>query len=170
VSITSLDDELIGNMEPRTSRPARRLQAIRELTEAGIPVAVFVAPVIPGLTDEEMPQILEAAADAGAVGARYMVVRLPLAVEEIFVRWLRTHYPDRENRVLSRIRSMRGGNLSDSRFGVRMRGEGEWAGVLNRLFHMSERRLGLNREHIELDISQFRRPQPGQPDLFDDAL
>ena len=166
ISITSLDDDLIGVMEPRTSRPARRLQAIRELSDAGIPVSVMVAPVIPGLTDEEMPRILEAARDHGALSAGYIVMRLPQSVEHLFVEWIKTHFPDRENRVLSRIRSMRGGALSDARFGVRMRGQGEWADVLSRLFRMSVRRFGLKQGPYELDANQFRRLQDGQQDLF----
>lgn len=159
VSVTSLDDGLIGTMEPRTSRPSRRLDAIRALAGAGIPVGVMVAPVIPGLTDEEMPAILEAAAAAGARRAGYIVLRLPGVVEPLFAEWLRREHPLRAGKVLARVRSLRGGRLNDSRFGVRMRGEGPWAEVFRRMFHMTVRRLGLNAVEEPLSTAHFRRDQ-----------
>ena len=170
VSITSLDDKLIGKLEPRTSRPARRLRAIEKLSSAGVPVSVFVAPVIPGLTDEEMPAILKAAVASGATSAAYMLLRLPLSVEILFREWLQMHYPEREKKVLGRLRSMRGGELTDSRFGVRMRGEGVWADVLNRLFKLSVQKLHLNEERIALNTSLFRRIRNGQISLFDESV
>src|SRR5271154_6586514 len=120
VSITSLDEELIGKLEPRTSRPEGRLKAIAALSAAGIPTGVMVAPIIPGLTEHEIPSILKAAAQAGARSAGYTVVRLPLAVAGLFENWLEQHFPDRKDKVLDRIRATKGGKLNDSRFGVRM--------------------------------------------------
>ena len=120
VSITSLDEELIGRLEPRTTRPQGRLRAIAALAAAGIPTGVMVAPVIPGLTEHEIPSILKAAAQAGARSAGYTIVRLPLGVAGLFDDWLGKHFPDRKDKVLDRIRAMRGGRLNDARFGVRM--------------------------------------------------
>jgi len=165
VSVTSLKDELILRMEPRTSRPAKRLQAIEKLTAAGIPTGVMVAPVIPGLTDEEMPAILSAAARAGAQSAGYIMLRLPGAVEGLFLSWLVDHYPDRAQKVEHRIRAMRGGRLTDSRFGHRMRGGGEYAAVIETLYHQTVSRLGLNRVSV-LDTSRFIRRPHGQQHLF----
>ena len=121
VSITSLDDELVGRMEPRTSRPAGRLKAITALANAGVPVGVMVAPLIPGLTEHEMPAILKAASQAGARNAGYTIVRLPLEVSTLFQDWLEQHFPGRKEKVLQRIRAMHDGRLNDSRFGMRMR-------------------------------------------------
>ena len=124
LSITTLDPELAGRLEPRTTRPAGRLEAIAELAAAGIPTGVMVAPIIPGLTEHEMPAILAAAARAGARQAGYTMVRLPLGVAELFQDWLGRHYPDRKDKVLGRIRGVREGKLNDVRFGVRMRARG----------------------------------------------
>lgn len=167
LSVTSLDAELIGRMEPRTSRPPRRLDAIEALAKAGVPVGVNVAPVVPGLTDEEMPAILEAVASRGATHASYLVMRLPGPVEPIFLEWLARHYPHRVERVVGRLRSLRGGELSDSRFGSRMRGEGPWASVFSRLFRITTRNLGLNQPVEPLETGLFRRPGlGGQRELF----
>jgi DNA repair photolyase len=173
VSVTSLRDDITSGMEPRTSRPARRLDAIRQLTEAGVRCGVMVAPVIPGLTDEEVPDILTAAREAGAVRASWIPVRLPGPVEPIFREWLERVHPGRSEKVLARIRSMRGGALNDPRFGKRMQGEGPWADVLNALFRQTTRRLGYEgraepeagprRDHFELTTRHFRR---SQGDLF----
>lgn len=165
LSVTSLDADLAGRMEPRASRPVRRLDAVAELAAAGVPVGVNVAPVVPGLTDEEMPAILRAAAERGALHASYLVMRLPGAVEPIFLDWLERHYPDRVERVTGRLRSLRGGALNDPRFGTRMRGEGPWAAVFSRLFRTQIRRLGLNRPFEPLETRHFRRPG-GQGELF----
>ncbi|MGA7124738.1 MAG: PA0069 family radical SAM protein, partial [Chthoniobacterales bacterium] len=124
VSVTTLDAGLAQKLEPRASNPRSRLAAIRELASANIPVGVNVAPIIPGLTDHEIPSILTAAGEAGAQFAYYTIVRLPMAVSTIFINWLETHFPDRKNTVLRRIQSMRGGKLNESVFGKRMRGEG----------------------------------------------
>ncbi|HEY8483936.1 MAG TPA: PA0069 family radical SAM protein [Longimicrobiales bacterium] len=169
ISVTTLDPKLQRVLEPRASIPARRLAAIEALARAGIPVGVMVAPVIPGLTDHEIPRILEAAAAAGARHARYMALRLPLAVKDVFLAWLELHYPERKEKVLNRIRSIRGGKLNESRFGVRMRGEGPWALQLRELFRAGCRKAGLNQEKVELSTAAFRRPDPGgQLGLFDE--
>lgn len=165
ISITSLKDDLILKMEPRTSRPNRRLQAIEKLTKAGVPTGVMLAPIVPGLTDEEMPEILKAAAAAGAMSASYIVLRLPGIVQDLFLSWLEDHYPARLKKVSGRLRSLRNGKLSDSRFGHRMRGEGEFASVLEMVFTQTVDRLGLNQRY-DLDANCFVRPTQGQLSLF----
>lgn len=166
VSVTTLDTDLAGRLEPRASRPAARLRAIRELAEAGIPVGVMVAPVIPGLTDHEMPAILEAAAAAGATRAGYIVVRLPHAVKDVFLRWLADHAPTKRARILDRVREIRGGQLNVSQWGERLRGEGIFAAQIRDLFAVSARRAGLGTERRRLDCSHFRRPGGLQLNLF----
>ncbi len=159
VSVTSLDPELQRVMEPRTSIPARRLKAIETLAAAGIPVRVMVAPIIPGLTDHEVPAIIEAAAAAGATGAGYTILRLPHAVKELFAEWLEQHFPDRAGKVLNRVRSMRGGRLNEPAFGRRMRGEGVFADQIRSLFDVSCRRVGFDRtRRLRLSTDAFRRP------------
>lgn len=168
VSVTSLRNEVHRSMEPRASSPARRLGAIRVLAEAGIPVGVNVAPVVPGLTDHEMPEILEAAAHAGASFASYIVLRLPHGVKDIFSDWLRRNFPDRRNKVLNRVRDMRGGKLYDSDFAVRGRGSGPWAEQLRSLFRVHRDRYGLT-SPPELSVASFRVPAPDpgpQMELF----
>jgi DNA repair photolyase len=168
VSVTSLRPELQRLLEPRTATPARRLDAIARLAEAGVPVRVMVAPVIPGLTDEEIPAILTAAADAGARSASYIMLRLPHGVKDLFARWLDTHFPDRRDRVLNRVRSVRSGCLNDSHFGVRMRGQGVYAEQIGRLFAVARRRAGLEASGSALRTDAFRRPDPdGQLSLFE---
>ena len=169
VSITSLDEELIGKMEPRTTRPEGRLKAIAALSTAGIPTGVMVAPIIPGLTEHEIPSILKAAAQSGARSAGYTVVRLPLAVAGLFETWLEQHFPDRKNKVLDRIRATKGGRLNDSRFGVRMSGEGNAAEMIGQIFRAACRRAGLNRVPWPVKASAFRPPRPtgGQLTLFE---
>lgn len=161
LSITSLDDELVGKLEPRTSRPRGRLEAVRELARAGVPVGVMVAPVIPGLNDVEIPAILNAAAEAGARFAGYTLVRLPLGVAELFTEWLETHYPGRKSKILDRVKAARGGRLNDPRFGVRMRGEGAAAEAIARLFRSAARRAGLNQTPWPVSPAAFRRPERG---------
>lgn len=158
VSVTSLDAGLAARLEPRTSRPAARLAAIRALSGAGVPVGVMVAPVVPGLTDHEMPSVLEAAAEAGAVSAGYVPVRLPHGVGELLTAWLEVHFPERKEKVLNRIRSLRGGKLNDPNFNSRMRGRGEFADLFSQLFHVHTRKLGLNQQDHSLSTAQFRRP------------
>lgn len=158
LSITTLDRSLQRVMEPRTSIPQRRLDAVRALASAGIPTGVMVAPVVPGLTDHELPAILEAARDAGARTAGYVPLRLPHGVKDLFVGWLERHYPDRAGRVLNRLREIRGGALNDPDFHSRMRGSGVYAQHIRTLFQTTCRRLGLNRERRHLSTASFRRP------------
>jgi DNA repair photolyase len=163
VSVTSLDGELARRMEPRAARPDRRLEAIRTLSGAGIPVGVMVAPVIPGLNDEEIPRILEAAAAAGARSAGWVLLRLPKPVDALFAGWLEEHFPQRRDRVLGRIRECCDGHLSDVRFGSRMRGEGVYAQHLSALFRTAARRYGVGEPLAPLNTSAFQRPaQPGE--------
>ena len=158
VSVTTLDAELAGRLEPRAARPEHRLRAIRLLADAGVPVNVLVAPVIPGLTEHEMPAILEAAAAAGAKRAGYVLLRLPYAVKDLFLQWLDQHEPGKKERVLSRLRDLRGGRLYDATFGARLRGEGIFAEQIRQLFGVVTRRVGLNREESSLSVANFRRP------------
>ncbi len=168
ISITTLDDDLRASMEPRTSSPARRLAAIRALADAGVPVGVNVAPVIPGLTDAEIPTILAAAADAGAAFAGTVMLRLPHAVEEVFRSWLATLDPARASRVLARVREVRGGRLNDADFGRRMRGTGTYADQIRSLYELALRRHGLERRPA-LSSDAFRVPgRARQPRLFED--
>ncbi len=168
LSITTLDRDRARTMEPRAATPVKRLEAIRALREAGIPVGVMVAPVIPGLTDHEMERILEAARRTGATHAGYIALRLPREVAGLFQEWLNVHAPDRAKRVLRLIREMRGGALYDARFGARMTGTGVHAALLARRFRTACRRLGLAHGAPRLDGSQFRPPnaQTAQLALF----
>jgi len=167
LSITSLDGSLSRTLEPRASQPTGRLAAIKELAQAGVPVGVMVAPVIPGLTDHEMPAILAAAAEAGACCAGYTSLRLPLAVAPLFERWLERHARDKKDKVLSRVREMRDGKLNDPRFGSRMRGEGPYAEALQDLFTLSCRKAGIKGRGPDLSTAAFRRPSSGQLLLFE---
>jgi DNA repair photolyase len=167
VSVTTLDADLARRMEPRASAPARRIEAIRRLSAAGVPVGVMVAPVVPFLTDPGLEKTLEAARDAGAMQAGYIVMRLPYEVKDLFKAWLNEHYPLKAAHVMSRVRDMRGGRENDPNFGSRMRGSGEFAELLRARFEVACRRLGLNRTRRQLDVSQFRRPgSDRQIDLF----
>ena len=167
VSLTTLDDDLRRVMEPRTSRPARRLAAVEKLAASGIPVGVMTAPVIPGLNDHELPALLSAAAGAGATFAACVPVRLPHAVGPLFAAWLERYYPERKDKVLGRIRSMRGGELNDPQFGSRMKGEGIFARHIAQLFAISCRRAGMGDGRFpKLSTTAFRRDGGAQPDLF----
>jgi DNA repair photolyase len=157
VSLTTLDPSLARVLEPRAAAPHRRLQVIRALTEAGIPVGVSVSPVIPFINEPELEHILEAAAAAGASSAFSVVLRLPWEVRPLFEAWLAQHFPDRASRVLARLRDMREGKLNDSAFGTRMTGTGVWAQLLRQRFEKACARLGLSRTRYELDLSSFRR-------------
>jgi DNA repair photolyase len=163
VSVTSLRGELQAKMEPRTAHPRGRLLAIETLAKAGIPVGVMVAPVIPGLTDYEIPRILKAAANAGARFAGCTPVRLPYGVKHLFEQWLTQHFPERKEKVLHRIREIRGGKLNDSKFGSRMRGTGNYAELIRRLFLHARHRAGIGRHGPRLSTAHFRRPFTGQP-------
>ncbi|MEO8601183.1 MAG: PA0069 family radical SAM protein [bacterium] len=166
VSITSLDADLARRMEPRASTPERRLQAVAALAAAGVRVGVMTAPIIPGLNDHEIPAILERAAAAGARNAGWTMVRLASPLDQLFVDWLEKHYPDRMLRVLGRLRSCRAGTLNDSRFGHRMRGEGEYAAQIRALFTLAARRRGLDQPMPPLNTTAFRRPGGTQISLL----
>ena len=171
VSITSLDEKLQRVMEPRTSTPKRRLAAVEALAKAGVPVRVLAAPMIPGLNDHELPAIIKASANAGATGVHYIPLRLPYALKELFDTWLATHFPDRREKVLHRIREIRGGRLNDPGFGSRMRGEGAYADQLRALYQATARKYGLTGEMPRLSTAHFRRPHDrrGQLGLFEAA-
>lgn len=157
LSVTTLDPELARRMEPRTSRPQKRLETIATLAEAGVPVGVLVAPVIPALTDHEIPQILEAARKAGAGYAAWVMLRLPGPVAGLFEAWLGRVVPDRREHVLSRIREVRGGRLNDSSFGSRGRGRGVFAEQIGDLFRSTARRLGYPKGRPALSAKWFLR-------------
>jgi DNA repair photolyase len=161
LSIPTLDPELARVLEPRASTPRRRLLAVEELAAAGIPVGVMVAPVIPGLTEHEIPHILKSAAAAGALTAGWVMLRLPHGVKDVFEQWLRAHRPDRAERVLSRVRDTRDGKLYDSTFGTRGRGTGFYAEQVANLFRVSRDRAGLDERSYELSAAAFRRPAHG---------
>jgi DNA repair photolyase len=162
ISITSLDPELARTMEPRASAPHRRLEAVRELSAAGIAVGVMTSPMIPGLNDHEIPRLLEAAAEAGASSASWTLLRLAPPLDRLFEGWLRQHYPDRLQRVMNRIRQCRGGETNDSRFGRRMRGDGSYAGHIAALFRAAARKYGLDEPLAPATCEAFRRPpKPG---------
>ncbi len=157
ISITSLDENVRRRMEPRTASATKRLKTIEELSKAGVPVGVMCAPIIPGLTDHETPAILKAAADHGALTAGMTVVRLNGSVGPIFEDWIHKNFPDRASKVIEQIRSMHGGQLNDSQFGRRMRGEGKVAEMINLLFATSKRKYFAGRTMPEFDLSKFRR-------------
>ncbi|MBI4545442.1 MAG: PA0069 family radical SAM protein [Gemmatimonadetes bacterium] len=163
VSVTTLDETLQRVMEPRTSVPARRLRAIEDVARAGIPVRVMVGPVIPGLTDHELPSIIQAAAQAGARGASYILLRLPHGVKELFEEWLGQHFPERKRKVLNRLRELRRGRLNDPRFHLRMRGVGVWAEQIDALFEAACRKAGIQRGlGAPLETAGFHRPGEGR--------
>lgn len=166
LSVTTLDRDLARIMEPRTSQPARRLKAIEELADHGISVGVNVAPIIPGLTDHECVDILEAAKEAGAEYAGYTIVRLPYGVKDLFVDWLEHHFPDRKEKVLNRIKDIRDGRLHVSEFGKRFRGEGAFAEQIRSLFKIHTERLGFNKERGSLNCDHFRPGKGSQLKLF----
>lgn len=175
VTITTLDAELARTLEPRAATPARQLRTIRALRDAGVPVGVSIAPVIPFVTEPDLERVLEACAEAGATHASYIILRLPWEVAPLFRNWLTAHFPDRAERVMNRVRDMRGGKDYDSDFGKRMKGEGIWADLLKQRFRQAVKRLGLNeRANGILDLSQFRgaglpgagHPRAGLPGLY----
>ena len=173
ISLTTLNGELAKELEPRASTPTRRLAAIAELRAAGVPVHVLTAPIIPGLNEHEIPALLDAAAQAGAIGASFTILRLPLAVAPIFEDWLEKHRPGHKEKVLGRVRELRGGQLNDPRFGSRMRGEGPLAEQIKAFFEVARRKAGLaGRERVmglpvaELSAAAFRVPT-AQMSLFE---
>jgi DNA repair photolyase len=167
LSITTLDGKLAQKLEPRATQPQGRLAALEELTRAHVPAGVMVAPVIPGLTDHEMPAIIKAAAAAGARCAGFVPLRLPLGVASLFEQWLTQHYPEKKEKVLGRIRDMRGGKLNDARFGSRMRGEGAWAEMIRKVFRLACRKAKFQGMTSSLPTATFRRPAGTQRLLFD---
>lgn len=168
ISVNSLDQSLTKVMEPACTAPAGRLEAIRKLSDAGIPVHVMVAPVVPGLNDSEMPAVLKAAADAGARSAGYVMLRLPYSVEAVFIEWMNHHRPGEAEKILSRLKSVRGGKLSDSKFGERMRGTGVIAEQISALFKLQRSRCGLQATLPESRTDLFIPPadSSGQLRLF----
>lgn len=167
LSVVTLEANLSRIMEPRTSGPNRRLKAVELMAEAGIPAGVLIAPVIPGLTDHEIPAILDAAAGAGACFAGYSILRLPHGVAFLFEEWLAQHMPDRKDKILNRIRAIRGGRLHDSRFGLRLKGEGIFAEQISGLFTACCRKRNILPGHPELSTAAFRRSSSGQLALFE---
>lgn len=166
VSVTTLDPTLTPRLEPRASLPAMRLKAIRELNEAGVQVGVLVAPVIPAVTDHEMPKIIEAAVEAGASFAGYVPLRLPFGLKDLFEDWLVRHFPERKEKVLNQVKAVRGGKLNDPNFNSRMRGEGIFAEQMNQLFHTACRKAGIDKRSPELSAASFRVPPGPQMELF----
>ncbi len=170
VSVNTLDHALARRLEPRAASPRRRIATIRALADAGIPCGVMVAPMIPGLTDKSIEEVLEAAAAAGAQAAGWIMLRLPHEVKPLFKEWLVTHYPLRATHVMNIVRDVRGGRENDPRFGARMRGSGNYADLIGKRFDLACRRLGLNEERrgqAALDCSRFRTPSAGrQMSLF----
>ncbi len=158
ISLTTLDPALQRVMEPRTSSPKRRLDAIERLARAGIPVSVFLAPLIPGLNDHEIPSILRAAVERGATEASCVPLRLPYGVKDLFLDWLDRHFPDRKEKIVNRIREMRGGRLNDPRLVSRMKGQGPMAKQVMQLFHVARKKVGLDGPPAELSTAAFRRP------------
>jgi DNA repair photolyase len=166
ISLTTLDAELRRVMEPRTASPRDRLDTIQKLSSAGIPVGVMTAPIIPGLNDHEIPMLLKAAAEAGASQAGYVVLRLPYQQKDLFEDWLTRHFPDRKEKVLNRIRAIRGGQLNNAEWGKRMSGEGIFAEQIEQLFKVATHKYGFNRERVSLSTEHFRRPAGKQLELF----
>lgn len=167
VSVTSLDHRLSNLLEPRASAPHRRLDAIRKLSDAGIPVTVLAAPIIPGLNDMEIENIVAACADAGACAISHIVLRLPLEIADLFEEWLEAHYPERKDKVMSLIRQMRGGERYKSEFGNRMRGTGPIAELIAHRFKLARKKYNLTGRSMDLDCSGFKRPSAdGQMSLF----
>jgi DNA repair photolyase len=160
ISVTTLDAKLARIMEPRAPAPARRLEALRQLTAAGIPTLALVAPIIPAINDADIERVLDAVAAAGVQGAGYVLLRLPLEVRDLFREWLMANFPDRCQHVFTLIRQMRGGKDYDATFGRRMKGEGPYAWMIGRRFETACARLGLNRQKVELTTEHFRSPRP----------
>jgi DNA repair photolyase len=165
ISVTTLDAKLARSMEPRAATPPKRLEALRQLSEAGIPTAVMVAPIIPALNDAEIERILDAAAMAGVEGAGYVLLRLPLEVRDLFKEWLLANYPDRYRHVMKLVRDMRGGKDYDSSWGQRFTGGGPYAWMIGRRFEAHCAKLGLNRERRRLSTEHFRKPSKNSDQL-----
>lgn len=167
ISLTTLNEDLRRVLEPRTSTGQQRLRTIAELTRAGVPTMAMIAPIIPALNEPEVPQLLEAAAEAGALAASYTVVRTNGAVKPVFEQWLHTHFPDRAAKVLAQIGAMHGGTVNDSEFGRRMKGEGQFASTVRQVFRVVQRRAFAGRSMPTMRTDLFQRPPQGQLDLFE---
>ena len=167
ISLTSLDASLARKMEPRASQPIMKLKAIEAMAAKNIPVGIIIGPVIPGLTDHEIPAILQSAANAGATGAHYTMLRLPYGVKDLFQVWLEDNYPDKASKILNHVREVRGGKLNDPDFGTRMRGSGVYAENIDALFTLHRKKYGLVRRFYAMSTEHFRRDARAiQPDLF----
>lgn len=167
ISITTLDAKLARAMEPRASQPALRLKAVEAMAKAGIPVGIMIGPVLPGLTDHEIPAILKSASEAGARRANYTMLRLPYGVKDLFQTWVKEHYPDRSEKILNRVKAVRNGKLNDARFGTRMRGEGFYAEQIAQMMLTWKRKCGLDKGLKPLSTAHFiRHPDAGQLNLF----
>lgn len=167
LSITSLDNRLASVMEPQTTKPHLKFEAIKELSAAGIPTGVMVAPVIPGLTDPEIPGILKLAAEAGAKYAGFVMLRLPYGLKDLFLNWLEEYFPERKQKVVNRLTDLYGGKLYDSAFHIRGRGKGAYADQVKDIFKISCRKVGINKEPLKLTTAHFRNPDIVQLNLFD---
>jgi DNA repair photolyase len=168
LSVTTLDAKLARAMEPRASTPPKRLEAIRELTRAGVPTAIMTAPIVPAINDAEIERLLDAGAAAGATEAGFVMLRMPLEIKDLFHEWLREHFPDKEKHVISLVRDIHGGKDYDSTWGLRQRGTGPYAWSIARRFELACKKLGLNKRSMPLTTSLFKRPKlsGGQMDLF----
>lgn len=167
LSVTTLDGAIARTLEPRAASPRKRLAAIRALAERGIPVHMNVSPVIPAITDHEIEAVVAAGAEAGALSASFIPVRLPHEVAPLFRAWLDAHFPDRASKVMSIIQDMRGGRDNDPDFGTRMRGQGPWAELIRTRFRIALKRAGINRHAWKLSVEGFRAPADGmQGELF----
>jgi DNA repair photolyase len=158
ISVTTLDRDLARKLEPRAATPPRRLAAIKALADAGVPVGVMTAPIIPALTDWEIERLLEAAKQAGAASAGYTLMRLPYEIKDLFAQWLEAHAPGKAKHVLSLVRQVRDGRLNDPEFGSRMRGTGQYAELIGKRFRLACARLGFNKNDWSLDLTRFRPP------------
>jgi DNA repair photolyase len=165
ISVTTLDGKLARSMEPRASTPAKRLEALRQLSEAGIPTAAMIAPVIPAINDSDIERILDAVALAGVRSAGYVILKLPLEVRDLFKEWLMANYPDKFRHVMKLVREMRGGKDYDSTWGKRQTGDGPYAWLIGRRFEAACERLGLNRERAKLTTEHFQKPVKGSEQL-----
>ena len=168
LSVTTLDPKLARVMEPRAATPSKRLEALRALSKAGVPAAVMVAPIVPAINDSEIERILDAAANAGAIEAGYVMLRMPFEIKDLFREWLHEHFPDKAKHVISLVRDLHGGKDYDSTWGKRQRGDGPYAWSIGRRFELACRRLGLNRRHTRLTTALFTPPKRrgSQLDLF----
>ena len=166
LSVTTLNKELASKMEPRASTPERRLMTIEKLSENGIPTGVNAAPIIPGLNDEEIPEILKQTSECGAVFAGFTLLRLPYSLKDLFIDWLEREFPDRKEKILNKIMEMRGGKLNEPEFGKRFSGEGKQVETIRKLFKLSCRKYGLNNKEIEITTRHFRRKSGPQLELF----